>query len=104
MFAVESPVIAFYARFSGLTRRPTIRTQHPMDHQASAPDPQRAILGALAEMLPSTSEEIAETAGLDPVTAAASLDALTARYRVMFNPLTKRYSLPKTAPATGIAA
>ena len=40
----------------------------------------------------------------DLVTAAAYLDELARSYRVMFNPLTKRFNLPKAWPNSGIAA
>jgi DNA-binding IclR family transcriptional regulator len=66
--------------------------------------PQERIRSALADMLPSTAAEIAEAAGLEPVTAAACLEALAARCEVMFNPLTKRFSLPKSRLQTGLAA
>ncbi|WP_340119637.1 hypothetical protein [Pelagibius sp. 7325] len=100
MFSVEIPVIAFYARFPGLSSR----INRTMDQKPSIADAQSAILDALGQMLPSTAAEIAEAAGLDPLVAAARLDDLAQRYRVMFNPLTKRYSLPKGTPVTGIAA
>ncbi|WP_193369126.1 hypothetical protein [Pelagibius marinus] len=75
-----------------------------MDKETISEDPRRLICDALADMLPSTAQEIAEATRLDPVTAAACLDELVARYRVMFNPLTKRFSLPKAWPTSGIAA
>ncbi|MGF1593902.1 MAG: hypothetical protein ACFCUW_11515 [Kiloniellaceae bacterium] len=62
------------------------------------------ICAALAEMVPSTAAEIAEATGLDPVTAGACLERLAATCRVMFNPLTKRYSLPRPRPMVGLAA
>jgi DNA-binding IclR family transcriptional regulator len=66
--------------------------------------PQERIRSALADMLPSTAAEIAEATGLEAVTAAACLEALAARCEVMFNPLTKRFSLPKSRPSVGLAA
>jgi len=104
MFSIEIPTIAFYARFPGLSRQTSSRTDRIMDQKSSNPDAQSAVLDALGQMLPSTAPEIAEAAGLDPVVAAACLDGLAQRYRVMFNPLTKRYSLPKAVAVTGIAA
>jgi len=104
MFSVEIPTIAFYARFPGLSRNSSRRTNRTMDQKPSIADAQSAILAALGQMLPSTAAEIAEAAGLDPAVAAACLDGLAQRYRVMFNPLTKRYSLPKALAVTGIAA
>jgi DNA-binding IclR family transcriptional regulator len=66
--------------------------------------PQERIRSALADMLPSTAAEIAEATGLEAATAAACLEALAARCEVMFNPLTKRFSLPKSRPSVGLAA
>lgn len=101
MFAIESPAFAFNARFFGRNRRVNSRNDEVMDRKL---DPNGAIVEALGQMLPSTAAEIAEAAGLDPVVTAARLDDLADRYRVMFNPLTKRYSLPKGTTITGIAA
>lgn len=70
--------------------------------QASAPED--LVCHVLAEMVPSTAEEIAEATGLAPATIEACLDRLTAHYRVMFNPLTKRYSLPRAASRPAVAA
>ncbi len=104
MFSVDIPNFAFYARFPGFSRPTSRRTDPAMAQKPSNPDPQRAVLDALAQMLPATAAEIAEATGLDEAQAAACLDGLAARYRVMFNPLTKRYSLPKAAGHTGVAA
>ncbi len=104
MFAVESPVVSFCARLSGRKARASNKADRCMDNKPASQDPHRMICDALADMLPSTAQEIAEATRLDPVTAAAYLDELAARSRVMFNPLTKRYSLPKAWPASGIAA
>ena len=104
MFAVESPVVSFCARLSGRKERASNKADRCMDKNPSSPDPRRLIYAALADMLPSTAEEIAEATGIEPVTATACLDELTCRYRVMFNPLTKRFSLPKAWPTSGIAA
>jgi len=100
MFAVEIAAFPFYARLSG---RPECskRSRHFMEHTADSRDPQALVCAALAEMVPSTAAEIAETTGLDPATAQASLDRLAGSYRVLFNPLTKRYSLPKARGAAG---
>lgn len=72
-----------------------------MEHTADNRDPEALICAALAEMVPSTAAEIAEAAGLDPATAEAGLERLAATCRVLFNPLTKRYSLPKAWGAAG---
>lgn len=101
MFAVEIPTIPFYVRLSGPKPRSDRRSDPAMEQRPAVPD---LIFKALAEMVPSTAEEIAEATGLDPAMAEACLDQLAARYRVMFNPLTKRYSLPKGTTITGIAA
>lgn len=106
MFAVEIPRFYFYARFPGLThssKRRAAMTQTPENPMAES-TPQEQIRSALADMLPSTAAEIAEATGLEPVTAAACLDALAARCEVMFNPLTKRFSLPKATPKSALAA
>lgn len=104
MFAVESPAVSFCARLSGRKARESNKADCCMDNIPTSQDPRRMICDALADMLPSTAEEIAEATGLAPVAAAALLDELATRSRVMFNPLTKRYSLPKAWPASGIAA
>lgn len=67
-------------------------------------DPRRRLTAALAEMLPSTLEEVAQAADLELPTAQAYLAEMAARSRVMFNPLTKRYSLPRFAGDSGFAA
>jgi hypothetical protein len=106
MFAVEIPRIYFYARFSGLpqvSKRKAAATQVP-GSRSGGTAPQEQIRDALADMLPSTAAEIAEATGLDPLTAAACLEALAAHCEVMFNPLTKRFSLPKMTPRAGLAA
>jgi hypothetical protein len=104
MFTVEIPAMPFYARLSGRTSRSISRSDHAMDRTAT-PAPQDLICGALTEMVPSTAEEIAEAAGLDAATTQLCLDRLAGSYRVMFNPLTKRFSLPKTwHTAGGLAA
>lgn len=72
-----------------------------MKQTADSRDPQALVCAALAEMVPSTAAEIAAATGLDLVTVEASLERLTATCRVLFNPLTKRYSLPKAWGASG---
>jgi hypothetical protein len=104
MFAVEMPAIPFYARLSGRVSRSNRRSNRAMNSSTAARPPLETICEALAEMVPSTCEEIAFATGLDPVTTAASLDRLAVSYRVMFNPLTKRFSLPKTRTLGGLAA
>ena len=96
MFVPDLPVSSFYARLSGRTSRSISRRDGVMPQTASSNDPQALICSALAEMVPSTAEEIAEATGLDAATAQLCLERLAGRYRVMFNPLTKRFSLPKT--------
>ena len=71
---------------------------------AGLDDPRHRLISALAEMLPSTLEEVAQAAGLELPTAQAYLAEMSARSRVMFNPLTKRYSLPKILHDTSFAA
>jgi hypothetical protein len=104
MFTVDISAISFYARFPGLALRSRSKSVCTMDQKAKAHQPQDLICDALADMVPSTAEEIAEATGLDPVTAAACLDQMAARCRVMFNPLTKRFSLPRNRSAAGLAA
>ena len=104
MFAVEIPAFSFYARLNGRPE-PNERSRDAMEQTADSRDPQVRVCAVLAEMVPSTAAEIAEAAGLDPATAEASLERLTASCRVLFNPLTKRYSLPKAwCAAGGLAA
>ena len=104
MFAVEIPRSYFYARFSkAATPMTTSMTMTSLQQHADGVSPQQRILNALAEMLPSTVSEIAEAIGLDVTETNQRLDELLMRYRIMFNPLTKRYSLPKTSTA-GLAA
>lgn len=74
------------------------------DGPAGLDDPRHRLVSALAEMLPSTLEEVAQAAGLEIPTAQAYLAEMSARSRVMFNPLTKRYSLPKLLHDTSFAA
>lgn len=87
MFAVDLPVAALYARFSA-RRASACRL-------ACAAGPQDRIRQALAEMEPSTAGEIAEATQLDRAVVESALEQMTARCQVMFNPLTKRFSLPK---------
>jgi len=101
MFAVEIPGIYFYARFSKARK---FVSPHTTEQTGAGSSPQERILKALAAMLPSTTEEIAEAAGLELAGTAACLDELAMRYRVMFNPLTKRFSLPKVGPGAALAA
>ena len=104
MFAVEIPVIPFCARFSGWAGLSHRMSDRRMASSANIRSPQELINAALAEMVPSTGEEIAEATGLDSVTATAHLDRMSACCKVMFNPLTKRYSLPKAPPLPFVAA
>lgn len=72
-----------------------------MEQRADSRDPQALVCAALAEMVPSTAAEIAEACGLEAAETEACLERLTASCRVLFNPLTKRYSLPRGWRATG---
>src|SRR3546814_14619294 len=74
MFAVDLPVAAFYARLSGRPRNAGLTVP--------AVEPQEVIRQALAEMVPSTAEEIAEATGLDPVVVAATPHGMAAPHRV----------------------
>jgi hypothetical protein len=88
MFAVDLPVAFFYARLYGRDRG----------------DPEELICRTLADMVPATTGEIAEATGLDARVVEATLDHMATRYRVMFNPLTKRFSLPRLGSARSFAA
>ena len=74
------------------------------DNKDVVDDPRQRLTAALAEMLPSTLEEVARAAGLELQTAQAYLGEMSAHSRVMFNPLTKRYSLPKFTGDNSFAA
>src|SRR3546814_9703017 len=87
MFAVDLPVASLYARFAGRGRE--------VRRTARAGEPQDLIRQALAEMVPATAGEISEATGLDSLVTEATLEHMAARYQVMFNPLTKRFSLPQ---------
>jgi hypothetical protein len=100
MLAKDIPVISLCARLAG---RSTPGTVAPAA-SAACGNPRLLIQMVLAEMLPSTVEEIAEAAALEAAATLACLEKMAARNRVMFNPLTKRFSLPKVLPATEIAA
>jgi len=88
----EFSVISLCARFAGRPGR------------QSATDLEAKLRLVLAEMLPSTLEEIAEAAALETAVTLACLEDMAAGSRVMFNPLTKRFSLPRSAAAGGLAA
>ncbi|HEY9536774.1 MAG TPA: hypothetical protein VIS03_04195 [Kiloniellaceae bacterium] len=96
MFAVDLPVASLYARFAGRGRE--------VRRTARAGEPQDLIRQALAEMVPATAGEISEATGLDSLVTEATLEHMAARYQVMFNPLTKRFSLPKLWAARRFAA
>jgi hypothetical protein len=97
MFAVDLPVAAsLCARFSGRSGNAA--------RAARAGEPRDLIRQALAEMVPSTAEEIAEAILLDPLMVEATLEQMTTHYQVMFNPLTKRFSLSKGRIVGGLAA
>lgn len=95
MFRLETTAFPLYARLCGSKPARSKR----------APAPDAVVCAALAEMVPSTAAEVAAATGLDAATVDACLDRLAAGYRVMFNPLTKRYSLPPVSKiASGLAA
>ncbi|MEO3430367.1 hypothetical protein AAFN88_16035 [Pelagibius sp. CAU 1746] len=104
MFAVESRAVSLCACFARRKFRSRDKVGLHMDSKPASQDPRLLICRVLADMPPSTAEEIAQATGLDPETAAGHLDKLAAAYRIMFNPLTKRFSLPKARPAAGMAA
>lgn len=77
------------------------KPQHQDHQRQSLNDPSVRLIAALAEMLPSTLDEVAAAAEVERTTADAYLACMSARCEVMFNPLTKRYSLPRpTAGST----
>ncbi len=104
MFAAEIPVISLCTRLSRRISRASSKTGRTMDDITAQQDPRSRINQVIADRLPSTAEEIAEASGLDPVTTTALLHEMASRNRIMFNPLTKRFSLPRARPGAGIAA
>lgn len=94
-------MIAFQANLVALLcnslKQPSTRRGDSPQHETNdgLDDPRQRLTAALAEMLPSTLEEVAEATGLELATAHSYLAEMSARSRVMFNPLTKRYSLPR---------
>ena len=106
MFAAQTNLITLLCQ--SLRQPPNRRLSGSGDPGNGTPqgldDPRRRLVSALAEMLPSTLEEIAQAAGLELATAQAYLAEMSARSRVMFNPLTKRYSLPKIMDDSSFAA
>lgn len=104
MFAVERSVISLRARLSARKSRAIDYAVARRNDKMNPQDPHALIRDTLADLLPSTVEEIAEATGLAAAVTAECLDALCARCRVMFNPLTKRYSLPKLRTQAEIAA
>lgn len=101
MLNVETPAIPFYVRLSEPEPHNDRRSATAMEQE---PAMQVLVCQALAGMVPSTAAEVARVTGLDPATAETCLERLAARYRVMFNPLTKRYSLPRVVTHSPIAA
>lgn len=104
MFTDGIRVIALCTSLYRRARNAGSKTGRAMNQTTPEQDLKGAICRALSEMLPATAEEIAETLGLAPGTVSAGLDQLMRRHRIMFNPLTKRYSLPKIRPGAGLAA
>ena len=102
MFDTGTRVISRCTAFFWREGNAGIGMERPTNQSAPAQDLPSQICRVLAEMLPSTAEEIAESAGLDRAMVSASLEELTRRYRVMFNPLTKRFSLPRAPLDKGI--
>lgn len=104
MFAAEIRLTALAPLFRQGGGRVSRKTERRMNDTIHPRDAQTLICEALAQMTPSTAEEVAEASGLDLDAAAAQLEELTRRQRVMFNPLTKRFSLPKAGTLPGLAA
>ncbi len=106
MFAAQTnPVILLCQAFRHAA---SLRKRGPQRRLSGAPqsaaDPRQRLIAALAQMLPSTQEELAQVVQLEMPTVQAYLADMAARSEVMFNPLTKRYSLPRPAKAQGFAA
>jgi len=104
MFAAEIRFTAFAPLFRQCGVGTSKKAERRMNDKVHSEDVQALICAALAEMTPSTAGEIAEATGLDPLAAAAQLEELSRRQMVMFNPLTKRFSLPKARALPGLAA
>lgn len=103
MFAAQtllSEIIGIALSSNG--NRPANSNRQPKG--GSGDDPRDRLIAALAEMLPSTQDELGQVTALEPATVEAYLAEMSARCVVMFNPLTKRYSLPKTGPDGILAA
>ncbi|NIA67463.1 hypothetical protein HBA54_02555 [Pelagibius litoralis] len=106
MFAAQT---FFFTTICDSLRSPQeARASKPRRQGGDAPqtmtDARACLIAALAEMLPSTLEELAQATTLEAPTAQAYLAEMSARCVVMFNPLTKRYSLPKVTPGCALAA
>ena len=106
MFAAQTNILTLlcdtlqqpFERHGRTPRKPANENPPGLD------DPRGRLAAALADMLPSTLDEVAQAAGLEPATAQAFLAEMGARSQVMFNPLTKRYSLPRGAVESSFAA
>ena len=106
MFAAQTnPFILLCSSLQKTLSLPGGSRQKP-DNQNSqgAEDPRHRLQRVLGEMLPSTVDEVAQAAEMELPTAQAYLTELATRSKVMFNPLTKRYSLPKFVGDSSFAA
>ncbi|WP_299619822.1 hypothetical protein [Pelagibius sp.] len=106
MFAAQATLLTMASEslLRPLGKRPAHKPQRQDRSSLGLDDPSARLLAALAEMLPSTLDEIADAAEVERTTAEAYLARMSARCEVMFNPLTKRYSLPRTAAGSTFAA
>ncbi len=106
MFAAQTNPITLLCEV--LRHSATLLDRSPQRRHSQTPegleDPRRRLIAALAEMLPSTQDELAQAVQLELATVQAYLADMAARSEVMFNPLTKRYSLPRFTEAPGFAA
>ena len=103
MFAARATLLTMAGEslLRPLGKLPARKSQHQDHSRQGLNDPSARLIAALAEMLPSTLDEIADAAAVERTAAEAYLARMSARCEVMFNPLTKRYSLPKpTAGST----
>lgn len=83
---------------------PANSNRQPGGDDGAGDDPRGRLLAALAEMLPSTRDELSQVTALAPATVESYLTEMSGRCIVMFNPLTKRYSLPKATAECTLAA
>lgn len=106
MFTAQTnlfPLLCEAIRNSAMLRNRGPQYRHDHSPQ-SVEDPRKRLIAALAKMLPSTQDELAQAVQMEVPTVQAYLAEMAARSEVMFNPLTKRYSLPRFTVAQGFAA